>query len=113
MLQVGEVVLIRMQFHQAPGSKIRPALVCLDTGDDDFVAAPITSQARLSEYDLAIGDWRAAGLNVASSVRVHKLTVMAKSDIVRGLGLIAEKDRESLGALLCRIFCAKTAGKGD
>src|SRR5258708_39252735 len=66
MLQVGEVVLIRMQFHQAPGSKIRPALVCLDTGDDDFVAAPITSQAKLSEYDLAIRDWRAAGLNVAS-----------------------------------------------
>ena len=111
MLQVGEVVLIRMQFHQAPGSKIRPALVCLDTGDDDFVAAPITSQAKVSEYDLAISDWRAAGLNVASSVRVHKLTVLAKSDIVRGLGLIAENDRESLSALLCKIFFLATGGQ--
>ncbi len=64
--------LIRMQFHQAPGSKVRPALVLLDTGDDDFVAAPITSQPRLSDYDLAIETWRAAGLNVASSVRIHK-----------------------------------------
>ena len=110
MLQVGELVLIRMRFHQAPRSKIRPALVCLDSGDDDFVATPITSQAKLSEYDLAIEDWRAAGLNVASSVRVHKLTVLSKSDIVRGLGLIAEKDRESLGALLCKIFCAASGG---
>jgi len=47
-LRLGEVVLIRMQFHQAPGSKVRPALVLLDTGDDDFVAAPVTSEPRLS-----------------------------------------------------------------
>jgi hypothetical protein len=41
-LRLGEVVLIRMLFHQAPGSKVRPALVLLDPGDNDFVAAPIT-----------------------------------------------------------------------
>ena len=41
-LRLGEVVLIRMQFHQAPGAKVRPAVVLLDPGDDDFVAAPIT-----------------------------------------------------------------------
>lgn len=40
-LRLGEVVLIRMQFLQAAGSKIRPALTLLDDGDDDFVAAPI------------------------------------------------------------------------
>jgi len=26
-LQLGEVVLIRMQFHQAAGAKVRPAVV--------------------------------------------------------------------------------------
>ena len=46
-----------MQFHQAAGGKVRPALVLLDTGDDDFVAAPITSQSRHSDYDLAMEDW--------------------------------------------------------
>ncbi len=92
MLRIGEVVLIRMDFHQTSGSKIRPALVLLDTGDADFVAAPITSQSRLSEYDLALTDWRFAGLNVASSVRVHKLAVLAKADIVRSLGNISEVD---------------------
>jgi mRNA interferase MazF len=66
ILRFGEVVLIRMQFHQAAGAKVRPALVLLDAGDDDFVAAPITSQSRHADYNLAIQDWRIAGLNVAS-----------------------------------------------
>ena len=32
-LRLGEVVLIRMQFHEAAGAKVRPAVVLLDTGD--------------------------------------------------------------------------------
>ena len=104
-LRLGEVVLIRMQFHEATGAKVRPAVVLLDTGDSDFVAAPVTSQARDSEFDLMIGEWRAAGLNVASSIRIHKRTVLAKSDIVRSLGTLPEADRASLVGLLCRAFC--------
>jgi mRNA interferase MazF len=109
-LQFGEVVLIRMQFHQATGAKVRPALVLLDSGDDDFVAAPITSQARRSEHDLAIEDWRTAGLNVPSSIRVHKLTVVAKAEVVRRIGLLSEGDRGSLVTLLCHTFCRKIGG---
>jgi mRNA interferase MazF len=104
-LQAAEIVLIRMQFHQAQGSKIRPALVLVDSGDADFVAAPITSQPRASQYDLAVADWQAAGLNVPSTVRLHKLTVLAKSDIVRQLGICTSADRDTLSKLLCRIFC--------
>jgi uncharacterized radical SAM superfamily protein len=74
-LRLGAVVLIRMLHHQAPGSKVRPALVLLDPGDNDFVAAPITSQQRVSDYDQALEDLREAALNVACSVRIHKLTV--------------------------------------
>ena len=33
-------------FHQAVGGKVRPAIVLLDAGDDDFVAAPVTSRDR-------------------------------------------------------------------
>ena len=78
-LQGAEVVLIRMRFHQAQGSKIRPALVLFDSGDEDFVAAPITSQPRTSEFDLVVANWQATGLNVPSMARVHKLTVFAQS----------------------------------
>lgn len=104
-LRLGEVVLVRMQFHQAPGSKVRPALVLLDSGDDDFVAAPVASQARLSEYDCMVEHWRGAGLNVASTVRIHKLTVLAKSEVVRRLGFLSDADHGSLMAVLCRAFC--------
>lgn len=96
-----------MQFHQTQGSKIRPALVLLDSGDDDFVAAPITSQARVAECDLALVDWQNAGLNVPSFVRIHKLTVLPKTDFVRRLGACSETDQDALRELLCKTFCPR------
>lgn len=62
-LRAGEVVLIRIDFHQTPGGKLRPAVALLDSGDDDFVAAPITSRPRASDFDVSIQQWREAGLN--------------------------------------------------
>jgi len=35
-LRFGDIVLIEVQFHQTRGSKIRPATVVLDSGDEDF-----------------------------------------------------------------------------
>ena len=93
-----------MAFHQTAGGKVRPAVVLLDAGDDDLVAAPVTSRARSSEYDLSLQDWRAAGLNVPSTVRIHKLTVLLKSEIVRHLGCLAKQDRDSLTLALARAF---------
>ena len=109
-LQFGDVVLIRMDFHQTAGSKVRPAVVLLDTGDEDFVAAPITSQVRNSNWDLQIEQWRKAGLNVASYTRAHKLAVLAKADIARRLGSLASEDRVRLNSLICEALChrAKT-----
>jgi len=109
-LRFGEVVLIRMQFHQTTGIKIRPAVVLLDTGDDDFVAAPITSQLRHTDYDLFLEDWRAAGLNVASCVRVHKLSVLPKADIVRSLARVSTQDADALRNHLLRAFSPGTLG---
>jgi mRNA interferase MazF len=94
-----------MEFHQtAGGGKVRPAAVLLDTGDDDFVAAPITSRYRLSDFDLAIQDWMAAGLNVPSFIRVHKMTVLSKTGIVRHLGRLGTVDRDALVQTLTRAF---------
>jgi mRNA interferase MazF len=103
-LKLGEIVLVRMHFHQAAGTKVRPAAVLLDTGDDDFVAAPVTSAPGRSEFDIAIEDWRQAGLNVASTIRVHKLTVLSKPEILRTVGTLTERDRKSLGTALYHAF---------
>jgi mRNA-degrading endonuclease toxin of MazEF toxin-antitoxin module len=103
-LRPGEVVLIRIDFHQMPGGKLRPAVVLLDSADDDFVAAPITSRPRVSNFDVPIQRWRDAGLNTASTIRVHKLTVLVKDDIVRRLGELARADRSTLIEVLHRAF---------
>ena len=76
-LRFGEIVLIEVQFHQTQGSKIRPATVVLDSGDEDFVAAPVTSRPSATEFDLVLVDWRSAGLNVPSTVRLHKIAVLS------------------------------------
>jgi mRNA-degrading endonuclease toxin of MazEF toxin-antitoxin module len=68
-LRPGEVVLIRIEFHQTPGGKLRPAVVLPDSADEDFVAAPITSHLRVSDFDVPIHQWREAGLNTASTIR--------------------------------------------
>jgi mRNA interferase MazF len=104
ILRAGEVVLIRIGFHQTAGGKLRPALVLLDTGDDDFVAAPITSHFRVSDFDVPIQNWPDAGLNTASMVRVHKLTVLSKIEIVRRLGDLTAADRSGMKLALRRAF---------
>jgi mRNA-degrading endonuclease toxin of MazEF toxin-antitoxin module len=103
-LRFGEVVLIRIDFHQTPRGKLRPAVVLLDSRDDDFVAAPVTSQLRVSPFDLPLQQRQEAGLNVASTVRVHKLTVLAKNEVVRQLGQLSDTDRAAVTQVLRRAF---------
>src|ERR1039457_4889119 len=103
-LRPGEVILIRIEFHQTSGGKLRPAVVLLDSADEDFVAAPITSHLRVSDFDVPIQQWREAGLNTASTIRVHKLTVLAKDEIVRRLGELTMADRTALAAVLSCAF---------
>jgi mRNA interferase MazF len=104
-LLFGEAILIDVQFHQTAGSKIRPAVVVLDSGDDDFVAAPITSRSGIGAFDVELLDWRAAGLNVPSTVRLHKVAVLSKAAIRRKLGKASPRDSTAVRELLCRAFC--------
>jgi mRNA interferase MazF len=104
-LKFGDVVLIEVRFRQALGAKIRPAIAVFDCGDEDFLAAPITSRARFGEYELSLAFWQAAGLHVPSIVRVHKIAVFAKTNIRRKLGTLSSDDAASLRSALCRAFC--------
>lgn len=60
-----DVVLIEVAFHQTQGAKIRPAVVVLDSGDEDFIAAPITTRVRTAEFDMNLAGWQVAGLKCA------------------------------------------------
>ena len=105
----GEIVLIEVPFHQAQGAKIRPAVVALDTGDEDCIVAPITSRARSGEHEFSITSWQAAGLNTSSNVRIHKVAVIPKAAVKRRIGALTPEDLNAVQVILCRVFCAPLA----
>lgn len=101
-LQAGDVVLVRIPFPQKAGGKVRPALIVLDDGDDDFVAAPVTSRDSRSQFDLPIVEWQADGLNVPSVARLHKVATLYKNDILRTVGRLPAADISRRVDALCR-----------
>src|SRR5947209_558826 len=102
--QSGEVVLVSFPFTDGGGSKGRPALVVLDTGDGDVLLARVTTKSYQTSYDAEIIDWQTAGLLAPSVVRVHKLATLAKSRLMRRLGQVQPADRKRVADALKQIF---------
>ena len=101
-----------MPFHQANGAKVRPAVVLLDVGDDDFRnGASHLTLSRNLRHELLIRDWQATGLNTASTARVDKITILSKASMIRVLGQLQGQDREELASLLCRTYCQWIPGE--
>lgn len=89
---VGEILLLEYPYSNVSGSKRRPGLVLVDIGDDDIVAAPVTTHSPRDEFDVELIDWAAAGLIRPSVVRPHKLSVIEKRLIYRRFGRLSEFD---------------------
>jgi len=88
----GEIVLLSFPFVDVTGVKRRPALVLLDTGDEDIVAARVTGQTARSAFDVELVEWQRAGLQMPSIVRVHKVATLEKRLVERRLGTLTKKD---------------------
>ena len=50
----GDIVLLEFPFTDTAGSKRRPALILLDTGDDDIVVARVTGQLSAAPQDVTL-----------------------------------------------------------
>ena len=72
MPQPGEVWIADIPFTSGIASKLRPVLVLWTDAADVVVAAIASAQPR-STTDVALQDWSAAGLRVASTVRLSRL----------------------------------------
>jgi mRNA interferase MazF len=88
----GDIVLLQFPFTDASGSKRRPALVLLDTGDDDILVARVTGQLSTSSQDVTLDEWQQAGLLLPSVVRLHKVATLKRSLIDDKLGRLAPDD---------------------
>ena len=102
----GDVVLVAFPFTASGATKERPAVVLLDTGDDDLVAARVTTQMHRTPYDVSLTDWKRAGLLAPSVLRLHKVATLAKSRVSRRLGRLDAGDRQNVAAVLTRLFSA-------
>jgi mRNA interferase MazF len=88
----GEVLLLSFPFADGVSSKRRPALVLLDTGDEDIIVARITSQSTKMIFDVELTEWEKAGLRLPSFVRVNKVATLEKKLVERKLGEIPTDD---------------------
>jgi mRNA interferase MazF len=100
----GDVVLLLYPFTSGERAKKRPALVLLDTGDDDVVVARITSQVTRSDFDVELAQWQREGLLAESAVRVHKLLTVEKELIKRRLGTLTPNDWAQVRAAIKRLW---------
>ena len=99
----GEIVLVAFPFADATTARRRPALILLDTGDNDIMVARVTNQAARDQFNIELEDWGSAGLLLPSIARVHKLATLEKRIVERRLGALTSNDwnrvRESIQRL--------------
>ncbi len=100
----GAIVLLAFPFSDTIAAKRRPALVLLDTGDQDMVVAPVTSQAVRSRFDVNIVAWQQAGLLLPSIARVDKLATLEKRLVERQMGSLSDDDRNRVRAALQQLW---------
>jgi mRNA interferase MazF len=93
-----DVVLLPIPFTDLSSSKVRPAVVVgHGSWPGDLFVVPVTSQ--LSNADLSIQDWQAAGLNVPSGIKGQICTIEERL-VRKVVGRISSHDRAALDALL-------------
>jgi mRNA interferase MazF len=103
----GDVVLLEIPFTDAAGSKRRPELILLDTGDDDIVVARVTGQLTVAPQDVTLDEWQQAGLLLPSVVRLHKIATLQRKLVDRKLGRLTSGDWSHVVLTLrqaCRSF---------
>lgn len=91
----GELWVANILYTDSSASKKRPVLVLwLDAMD--VVVAVATSAVPRCVTDVALADWRAAGLRTASTVRLSRLDCLEQSLLLHRLGRVSTSDAQQL-----------------
>ena len=94
-MQAGEIWLADIPFTHGSASKVRPVLILWLDGMDAVVAVA-TSTAPRTPSDVPLADWHAAGLRVASTIRLSRLDCLEQSLLFRRLGVGSAADAQQL-----------------
>ena len=100
-----DVVAVPFPFTDRPAVKRRPALVvssaAFNHAHAQSILAMITSARSAWPSDIAIRDWRQAGLHVPCRVRL-KLFTLDEALLVRKLGALSQRDGQAVVDALSR-----------
>ena len=100
-----DVVAVPFPFTDRPAVKRRPALVVSSASFNhahaQSILAMITSARSAWPSDIAIRDWRQAGLHVPCRVRL-KLFTLDDALLVRKLGALSKRDGQAVADALSR-----------
>ena len=94
-IRPGEFWVADIPFTDGTASKRRPVLVLWLDGAD-LVASAVTSAAPRSATDVALADWNASGLRLASTVRLSRLDCLEQSLLIVRIGMISPRDSQAV-----------------
>lgn len=94
-IRAGEFWIADIPFTDRSGSKKRPVLILWLDGVDAIVVV-VTSAAPRTPTDIALTDWKAAGLRVASTVRLSRLDCLEQSLLLHHLGALSLTDAQNI-----------------
>ena len=100
----GDIVLITFPFTDLSGTKLRPAVVLIDS-PDDLTVCFITTQTQWKETnDLVITPSNSNGLRSSSLIRINKMATLDRALAKGLLGHLDQTEIESLNNSLKLAF---------
>ena len=111
-MKPGDVALVRFPFTELAAAKKRPALLLARTVRSPrnrlATVAMITSQVEALALvgDVALADWKAAGLLHPSLLRLAKIAMIDEDLVDKRLGHLSERDLASARGAFREVFAA-------
>ena len=103
LCEPGAVVSVRYRETRQTTGKRRPAIVLTDAAYHaaraDAIMVPLSTKAGGYYGDCAVNDWRAAGLNMATTAK-GVIQTLERSAVERRIGTLSESDFGALKSCL-------------
>jgi len=96
----GDVVLIKFPFTDLSGSKLRPAVVLFDSGNDLIVAFITGVLAVKSIGDISLKRNGTNGLKKDSVLKLSKLATLSKDLVAGKIGVFSDEEITEINRVL-------------
>jgi mRNA interferase MazF len=103
-MKKGDVVLVKFPFTDLSGSKLRPALVLVESGDDVVVAFITSVLTERFTGDIVLVKSKQNGLKKDSILRLVKVATLSKNLIAGRIGDFSKEEMTEVNRGLREIF---------